>query len=56
MKRAIGRYSDTGLAGLLHAAARADRTVKGVERGPVWETVTSLILDLLAPARRPQSA
>ena len=36
--------------------AQADRIVKGVERGPVWETVTALILELNPPARRPQAA
>jgi DNA polymerase-3 subunit delta len=54
--RALGRYSDAALARLLQLAAQADRIVKGAERGPVWETVTSLILELIPPARGRQAA
>jgi DNA polymerase-3 subunit delta len=56
VKRALGRYSDGALARLLYQASRADRIIKGAERGPVWETVTGLVLDLLAPGGRPQAA
>jgi DNA polymerase III delta subunit len=54
--RAVGRYSDAALARLLQLTAQADRIVKGAERGPVWETVTSLILELIPPARGRQAA
>ena len=54
--RAVGRYSDATLARLLQLTAQADRIVKGAERGPVWETVTSLILELIPPARGRQAA
>jgi DNA polymerase III delta subunit len=56
MKRALARYSEARLARLLAAAARTDRVVKHVESAPVWETITDLVLDLLAPAKRPQLA
>ena len=54
--RALGRYSDAALARLLVLTAQADRIVKGAERGPVWETVISLILELIPPARGRQAA
>jgi len=54
--RALRRYSDDALARLLHLTAQADRIVKGVERGPVWETVTALVLELIPPARGRQAA
>ena len=56
VKRALARYSDAGLSRLLTEAARTDRAIKGLERAPVWETVTDLVLDLLLPSRRLQPA
>lgn len=49
IRRALARYTDAELGRLLAQAARVDRTVKGLERAPVWEAITSLVLDALAP-------
>jgi DNA polymerase-3 subunit delta len=56
LKRALARYTDAALARLLALTAQADRIAKGAERGPVWETVTSLIVELIPPARGRQAA
>lgn len=52
VRRALSRYSDAELGRLLTAAARTDRIVKGQLRAPVWEAITSLVLQLLAPQQR----
>jgi glyoxylase-like metal-dependent hydrolase (beta-lactamase superfamily II) len=56
VRSALARYSDVQLAALLEDAARVDRVVEGVERAPVWEALTGLVIDLLTPAPARQSA
>lgn len=56
VRRAVGRYSAAELARLVGRAAEVDRIVKGVERAPVWEAVTALVLELLAPQPARRSA
>jgi DNA polymerase-3 subunit delta len=50
IRRALARYSDAELTRLVGVAARVDRVVKGLERAPVWESITGLVLQLLVPA------
>jgi DNA polymerase-3 subunit delta len=56
IRGALARYSDPELGRLLGRAASVDRTVKGLERAPVWEAITGLVLDLLAPCQSPGPA
>jgi DNA polymerase-3 subunit delta len=56
IRRALARYSDAELGRLLASAARVDRAVKGIERVPVWPAITGLVLDMLVPTERRQSA
>ena len=56
VRRALERYTDAELAGLVGAAARADRTVKGLERGQPWQAITGLVLELLASGRSRRTA
>jgi DNA polymerase-3 subunit delta len=49
LKRALKRLDRARLAALLAHAVRVDRTLKGVERGPIWESVTALVLDCIEP-------
>lgn len=48
IRRALGRYSNARLRYLVQRAAAVDRAVKGLDRTPVWEAVTGLVLELLA--------
>lgn len=52
VRRALSRYSVNELVRLMTTAARTDRIVKGQERAPVWEAITDLVLQLLAPTRK----
>jgi DNA polymerase-3 subunit delta len=56
VRRALGRYSAAEIARLLDRAVEVDRVVKGLVREPVWEAVTGLVLELLAPRPARQSA
>ena len=56
VRKALRRYSERQLAALVADAARVDRTVKGIERAPVWTSITDLVLDLLVPARHVRTA
>ena len=49
LRRALARYSTTELQQLLRLAARTDRAVKGLERMPAWEALTSLLLAVFDP-------
>lgn len=51
LRRALERYSGEDLVRLLRRAARVDRVVKGLDRVPVWESITGLILEMLAPGQ-----
>ncbi|MGD8339311.1 MAG: DNA polymerase III subunit delta [Gammaproteobacteria bacterium] len=51
LERALARYSNADLARLLRRAASVDRAIKGGDRAPVWESISSLVLQLLAPKR-----
>lgn len=56
ISRALSRYSDAELGRLLRRAEGVDRTVKGLDRTPVWPAITGLVLDLLAPESHRLSA
>lgn len=56
VRRALGRYTERDLAHLVALAERVDRTVKGLERRPVWDAITELVVELLAPRRRRRAA
>ena len=56
IRQALSRYTDAELGSLISSAVRVDRTVKGLERAPVWPAITGLVLELLAPKRSPQAA
>lgn len=51
LRRALQRFSDDDIVRLMRRAAAVDRTVKGVDRLPVWEAIGGLILEMLAPDR-----
>lgn len=51
LRRALQRFSDDDLVRLTRRAAAVDRTVKGIDRLPVWEAVRGLVLEMLAPGR-----
>jgi DNA polymerase-3 subunit delta len=53
---ALDRYSNDDLVRLLQRAAELDRAVKGGERLPVWESVSSLVFEMLVPSRRRPAA
>ena len=51
--RALARYSNDDLAGLLDRAVSADRAVKSAEGPPAWEALTALVLALLSDWKVP---
>ena len=51
LERALARYSNEDLISLLRRAASVDRAIKGGDRAPVWESISSLVLQMLAPRR-----
>lgn len=51
VRRAVDRYSDADLSRLIEQAAAVDRSVKGLDRMPVWEAIAGLVLSALAPRR-----
>jgi len=51
LTRALDRYSRRDLARLLRRAADVDRSVKGLDRLPVWESIAELVLEMLVPER-----
>jgi DNA polymerase-3 subunit delta len=56
VRSALARYSDVRLAELLEQTVSVDRAVKGLERMPDWESLTGLVIAMLAPARARLSA
>ena len=50
IKGALNRLEWEDLVALLNMAARLDRTLKGVEPGPGWASLTDLVLAALKPA------
>lgn len=49
IRRALERFSSAQLRGLVKRAAAVDRAIKGIDRVPVWEAITGLVLESLAP-------
>jgi len=56
LRRALGRYTEADLARFVAAAERVDRAAKGLERRPVWDAITELVIGLLTPRRRSRAA
>jgi DNA polymerase-3 subunit delta len=54
--RALARYSNADLCRLLERVVAVDRAAKGLDALPVWEAITGLVLDLLAPKSHRLSA
>lgn len=54
--RALARFSRGDLARLLRRAADVDRSIKGLDRLPVWESIADLVLEMLMPERGRSSA
>jgi DNA polymerase-3 subunit delta len=54
--RALARYSKADLCRLLERVVGVDRAAKGLDVAPVWEAITGLVFDLLAPESHRLSA
>lgn len=52
IRRALARYSSQTLDRLVRRASAVDRAVKGLDRVPVWEAITGLVLEALSPEAR----
>ncbi len=56
LTRAARSYSLDDLKASLHSAEETDRTIKGLQRGQPWDSLTQLVMEMLKTAKRPGRA